>query len=178
MTRWKHGNRREGSTCAPTANSREGATSNVPNVSGLELCGSSDHAEVAEVPRVRQAGNPAELGTTSHICHPTGTSSHVPESSPRGPGSAPPGQKGSRSGTPRNVRPSASEIRRTKSKNPEKTSVANGSKIKGKQNSNKEKEKEKENHTRSRERNGIAIGIETGRRGKKKKNERGWGKKK
>lgn len=104
MTRWKHGNRREESTCAPTANSREGATSNVPNVSGLELCGSSDHAEVAEAPRVRQAGNP---GATSHICHPippTGASSHVPESSPRGPGSAPPNQKGSRSGAPRNVR--------------------------------------------------------------------------
>lgn len=134
-------------TCGPTANGREGQAT-FPNVSGLELCGSSDHPEVAEPPRVRQAGNPAELGTgkgdephlSSPPSHIQGTL-HVPESSPRGPGSTPPCQKGSRSGTPRNVRPSTSEIKQPRSRNPETTSPTNGSKIKGKRNKEKKRKK-------------------------------------
>lgn len=138
MTRWKHGNRREGGTC-------EGATSNVPNVSSLELCGSSDHAEVAEAPPgcVKQVTrlNWVRGKATSHICHPTHTPSHVPESSPRGPGSAPPYQKGSRSGTPRNIRPSASEIRRRGRRIPKRRRTAR--RLKGNRTGGKKKRKRK-----------------------------------
>lgn len=60
-------------TCRPTANSREGQAT-FPNVSGLELCGSSDHPEVAEPPGcVKQVTrlNWERGKATSHICHPT-----------------------------------------------------------------------------------------------------------
>lgn len=69
-------------------------------------------------PQWGREGDPATLVTPPKKPHlPTPTHSprgmkspHVPESSPRDPGSTPPNRMGHRSGTPRNVRPRSSVL--------------------------------------------------------------------